>query len=179
MQFLRRDLKLAVQKSVKLAQALGLCRWHGTATWTSERHQFFNRSSLITPPPAIRMEAESIQSTSEASTRGRGRGRGRSRGGLGKYLRARGRGHRGGGRPAVFRERLGLEGELDEELDEEAAAELAQRFSRRQLGTNTDRYKEPSPELGSDGARARCRVFWERSYDLRRQARRSSSQRSI
>ena len=87
----------------------------------------------------------------ESSARGRGRGRGRSRGGLGKYLRARGRGHRGGGRPAVFKERLVLEGEQEDELDEEEAAELAQKFSRRQLGTNADRYKEPEPELDSDG----------------------------
>ncbi|KAI0318190.1 hypothetical protein OF83DRAFT_1057292 [Amylostereum chailletii] len=80
----------------------------------------------------------------------RGRGRGRSRGGLGKYLRARGRG-RGGGRPAEFRERLVLEGERTEELEEEEARELEAKFSRRQLGTNADRYVEPEPELDSDG----------------------------
>ncbi|KZV72293.1 hypothetical protein PENSPDRAFT_649877 [Peniophora sp. CONT] len=93
----------------------------------------------------------SEEAAGESSARGRGRGRGRSRGGLGKYLRARGRGHRGGGRPAVFKERLTLEGEQDEELDEEEAAEQARKFSRRQLGTNADRYKEPEPELDSDG----------------------------
>ena len=81
--------------------------------------------------------------------RGRGRGRGRSRGGLGKYLRARGRG-RGQGRPAIFNERLLLEGEGAEEDEEEAAARAA-KYSRRQLGTNADRYVEPEPELDSDG----------------------------
>ncbi|KAJ7444986.1 hypothetical protein B0H11DRAFT_2088081 [Mycena galericulata] len=84
----------------------------------------------------------------------RGRGRGKSRGGLGKYLRARGRG-RGVGRPAEFGKRLVLEGEEaaaeDDEEAAERAAELAQKFSRRQLGTNADRYVEPEPELGSDG----------------------------
>ncbi|VDB95395.1 unnamed protein product [Peniophora sp. CBMAI 1063] len=93
----------------------------------------------------------SEEATGESSSRGRGRGRGRSRGGMGKYLRARGRGHRGGGRPAVFKERLVLEGEQEEELDEEEAAAQAQKFSRRQLGTNADRYKEPEPELDSEG----------------------------
>ena len=85
-----------------------------------------------------------------SSTRGRGRGSHKSRGGLGKYLRARGRG-RGRGRPAVFQERLLLEGEQVEELDDEEAQELQQRYSRRQLGTNADRYVEPEPELDSDG----------------------------
>ncbi|KAJ7829878.1 hypothetical protein B0H14DRAFT_2366242 [Mycena olivaceomarginata] len=84
----------------------------------------------------------------------RGRGRGKSRGGLGKYLRARGRGH-GRGRPAEFGNRILLEGEgPPDEDDEEAAeraAELAQKFSRRQLGTNADRYAEPEPVLDSDG----------------------------
>lgn len=88
--------------------------------------------------------------TSPSRGRGRGRGRGKSRGGLGKYLRARGRG-RGGGRPAEFRERLVLDGERTEELDEEEAQELQQRYSRRQLGTNADRYVEDEPELDSDG----------------------------
>lgn len=81
---------------------------------------------------------------------GRGRGRGKSRGGLGKYLRAKGR--RGGGRPAVFGKRLLLDGEEPpDEEDEEAARELEQKFSRRQLGSNADRYAEPEPELDSDG----------------------------
>jgi hypothetical protein len=81
------------------------------------------------------------------------RGRGKNRGGLGKYLRARGRGHRGAGRPAEFRERLVLDGEqsVDDE-DEEAIFEREQRFRKRQLSTNADRYKEEEPELGSDGA---------------------------
>ncbi|KAK0472467.1 hypothetical protein IW261DRAFT_1553326 [Armillaria novae-zelandiae] len=76
--------------------------------------------------------------SASASGSGRGRGRGKSRGGLGKYLRARGRG-RGYGRPAEFHQRLVLEGEAP------------RKFSRRQLGTNTDRYAEPEPELDSDG----------------------------
>ncbi|KAH6886145.1 hypothetical protein BKA70DRAFT_1390525 [Coprinopsis sp. MPI-PUGE-AT-0042] len=90
--------------------------------------------------------------SSSNSSRGRGRGRS-NRGGLGKYLRARGRGHRGGGRPAVFKERLLLEGEGpgDDEEDEEEKAERLAKFSRRQLGTNADRYAEEEPELGSDG----------------------------
>ncbi|KAK0472481.1 hypothetical protein IW261DRAFT_1553336 [Armillaria novae-zelandiae] len=78
--------------------------------------------------------------SASASGSGRGRGRGKSRGGLGKYLRARGRG-RGYGRPAEFHQRLVLEGEAPRE----------RKFSRRQLGTNADRYAEPEPELGSDG----------------------------
>ena len=90
----------------------------------------------------------------ESSAPTRGRGRGKSRGGLGKYLRARGRG-RGFGRPAEFTTRLVLEGErkpdLEDEEEAERARELAQKFSRRQLGTNTDRYKEEEVELDSDG----------------------------
>ncbi|KAK7680874.1 hypothetical protein QCA50_016184 [Cerrena zonata] len=85
-----------------------------------------------------------------SSSRGRGRGSHKSRGGLGKYLRARGRGG-GRGRPAVFQERLLLEGEQNAELDEEEVQELQQKFSRRQLGTNADRYAEPEPELDSEG----------------------------
>lgn len=82
--------------------------------------------------------------------RGGTRGRSRGRGGLGKYLRARGRG-RGQGRPAVFNERLILEGEGRNDEDEEEAAERALKYSRRQLGTNADRYVETEPELDSDG----------------------------
>ncbi|KAJ7576939.1 hypothetical protein C8J56DRAFT_971988 [Mycena floridula] len=80
------------------------------------------------------------------------RGRGKSRGGLGKYLRAKGR--RGTGRPAEFSQRLLLDGEgptENNEEDEESAAEHARKFSRRQLGTNADRYEESDPELDSDG----------------------------
>lgn len=87
---------------------------------------------------------------SASSPPARGRGRGKSRGGLGKYLRARGRGG-GRGRGAVWSNRLVLEGEQEVELDEEEAAELQQKFSRRQLGTNADRYREPELELDSDG----------------------------
>ncbi|KAF5354507.1 hypothetical protein D9758_012408 [Tetrapyrgos nigripes] len=84
------------------------------------------------------------------TNRERGRGRGKSRGGLGKYLRARGRG-RGYGRPAEFHKRLVLEEEGEEELDEEEIAERQQKYSRRRLGTNADRYAESEPELDSDG----------------------------
>ncbi|KAF8580248.1 hypothetical protein K439DRAFT_1662863 [Ramaria rubella] len=73
------------------------------------------------------------------------RGRGRGRGGLGKYLRARGR--RGTGLPAEFGKRLVLESEEQndesgsEDNDEEHAA--GNKYARRQLGTNADRYEEP------------------------------------
>lgn len=100
---------------------------------------------------------ESVADSPETnSTRGRGRGRGKSRGGLGKYLRARGRG-RGRGRPAEFGKRLLLEGEAPEEVDEEDQKELQQKFSRRQLGSNADRYAESDPELDSDGEHIRSR----------------------
>ncbi|KAF7305022.1 hypothetical protein MKEN_01217200 [Mycena kentingensis (nom. inval.)] len=83
----------------------------------------------------------------------RGRGSHKSRGGLGKFLRARGRGR--GGRPAEFSKRLVLEDEQvvdpDDEEAAQIAAEIAQKFSRRQLGTNADRYVEPEPELDDDG----------------------------
>lgn len=92
-------------------------------------------------------------SSTEPIAPSRGRGRGKSRGGLGKYLRARGRGG-GRGRPAQWGQRLVLEGEEPEELDEEEQAELQQKYSRRALGTNADRYVEPEPELDSDGASA-------------------------
>lgn len=98
-------------------------------------------------------DAASSSTSLETPARGRGRGRGRSnRGGLGKYLRARGR-SRGFGRPAEFSKRLLLEGEgpQDEDEDDESAAERAAKYSRRQLGTNADRYAEPEPELDSDG----------------------------
>ncbi|EAU85744.1 hypothetical protein CC1G_04961 [Coprinopsis cinerea okayama7 len=100
------------------------------------------------------MDPPSSAPSTGPPSRGRGGGsRPRSnRGGLGKYLRARGRGHRGGGRPAHFTQRLLLEGEgPDEEEDEEEKAERLAKYSRRQLGTNVDRYKEEEPELDSDG----------------------------
>ncbi|KAF8629454.1 hypothetical protein AX15_003433 [Amanita polypyramis BW_CC] len=90
--------------------------------------------------------------SSQEGDQTRPRGRGKSRGGLGKYLRARGR--RGYGRPAEFNKRLLLEGEAPPEDDEEAeqiVAENARKYSRRQLTSNADRYEEPEPELGSDG----------------------------
>ena len=88
--------------------------------------------------------------TPESQAQGRGRGHGRSRGGLGKYLRARGRG-KGRGRPAEFSARILLEGETPDEETEEEVAERLRKFSRRQLGSNADRYLEPEPELDSDG----------------------------
>ncbi|EIN05680.1 hypothetical protein PUNSTDRAFT_122165 [Punctularia strigosozonata HHB-11173 SS5] len=94
--------------------------------------------------------ASSRPSASRGSSSQRSRGSHKPRGGHGKALRARGRG-RGGGRPAVFRERILLEGEAPEDLDEEAEAELRAKYSRRNLGSNADRYKEEDPELGSDG----------------------------
>ncbi|KIJ64369.1 hypothetical protein HYDPIDRAFT_28812 [Hydnomerulius pinastri MD-312] len=95
--------------------------------------------------------ADAIASTSSDS-QPRGRGRGKSRGGLGKYLRARGRGRgRGFGRPAEFSKRLVLEDEEVEDLEPEEAEELQKKYSRRQLGTNADRYVEEAPELDSDG----------------------------
>ena len=89
-------------------------------------------------------------SSQETQAIGRGRARGRSRGGLGKYLRARGRG-KGRGRPAEFTTRILLEGETPDEETEEEAAERLRKFSRRELGSNVDRYLEPEPELDSDG----------------------------
>lgn len=95
-------------------------------------------------------QSQSSPSSSDSPFHLRGSARARSRVGRGKYLRARGRGHRGG-RPAEFRERLLLEGEQLEELDEEELAELKARYAKRTLTTNADRYDEPEPELGTDG----------------------------
>ena len=73
------------------------------------------------------------------------RGRGRGRGGLGKYLRARGR--RGGGRPAEFGKRLRLEDEeSDDEDDEDDEEHDGNKYAKRQLVTNADRYEEPEPD---------------------------------
>ncbi|KZT19587.1 hypothetical protein NEOLEDRAFT_1159014 [Neolentinus lepideus HHB14362 ss-1] len=94
-----------------------------------------------------------MESTSSSpAPRGRGRGRGKSRGGLGIYLRARGRG-RGRGRPAEFGKRLVLEDEEEVEIDpdSEEYKESLSKYSKRQLGSNADRYVEPEPELNSDG----------------------------
>jgi hypothetical protein len=107
----------------------------------------------LTHPLHYLMEAQPTDSSQPS--RGRGRGRGKSRGGLGKYLRARGRG-RGTGRPAEFGKRLVLEDEEEVELDPESeeaiqAREFQQKFARRQLGSNADRYAEPVPVLNSDG----------------------------
>lgn len=89
-----------------------------------------------------------------STPRGRGGSRGRgNRGGLGKYLRARGR--RGTGRPAEWKQRVLLEGEGPEEEEDEAAREareeMARKYAKRGLGSNADRYKEEEPELDSEG----------------------------
>ena len=119
---------------------------------------------------------------SAAAPRGRGRGRGRSRGGLGKYLRARGRG-RGRGRPAEFGRRLLLEGEgaaeLDEEEQKEYERELQERYGRRQLGTNADRYVEPEPEVDSEGLHHPSVGRDRATHCEKSQARRSLSRMSI
>ena len=96
------------------------------------------------------MSAQSLSQSSPSSRSSSHRGARASRGGRGKYLRARGRGHRGG-RPAEFRERLLLEGERPDELDEEELAELEARYAKRILSANADRYEEPEQELGFDG----------------------------
>ncbi|KAG1807934.1 hypothetical protein EV424DRAFT_1575589 [Suillus variegatus] len=95
--------------------------------------------------------SESNASLTSEPSHTRGRGRGKSRGGLGKYLRARGRGR--GGRPAEFHQRLVLEGEqaVDLDPDSEEAKELQQKYARRHIGSNADRYAELEPELDSDG----------------------------
>ncbi|KAF9000172.1 hypothetical protein BDZ89DRAFT_1096158 [Hymenopellis radicata] len=88
------------------------------------------QSSSSTAPPSRVSLADNSAPPSEAP---RGRGRGKSRGGLGKYLR----------RAA----RLLLDGDKvkqTEEEDDEEQRERAQKYSRRKLGTNTDRYKEKS-----------------------------------
>lgn len=114
----------------------------------------------------------------ESSSRGRGRGRGKSRGGLGKYLRARGRG-RGIGRPAEFGKRLVLEGEEGEEENEEEAAARQAKYSRRNLGTNADRYAEQEPELDSDGM-SEFLVMWRvPNHELDRGAHRRARNRSV
>ena len=40
---------------------------------------------------------------------------------------------------------------MDEEEAKEYEKEMQQKYGRRQLGTNADRYAEPEPELDSDG----------------------------
>lgn len=97
------------------------------------------------------MADASPSTSSETQPRGRGRGRGKSRGGLGKYLRARGRG-RSYGRPAEFTKRLVLEDEQPAELDPEESEAIQQRYTKRELVSNADRYAEEEPQLGSDGA---------------------------
>jgi len=92
-----------------------------------------------------------VTASTPSESQPRGRGRGKSRGGLGKYLRARGRG-RSFGRPAEFTKRLVLEDEAPEEdIDPEEAEQIHQRYSKRQLVSNADRYAEEEPQLGSDG----------------------------
>ena len=82
---------------------------------------------------------------STGNTATRARGRGNSRGGLGKYLRARGR--RGVGRPAEFNQRLLLEDEQpDDEVDEEEIKQLHAKYAKRDLNSNADRYEEKPPD---------------------------------
>ena len=105
-------------------------------------------------------EAGKSSSSHGEQSRGRSsraRASARSRGGLGKFLRARGRG-RGLGRPAEFGKRLVLEDEetLEGEEAEAHAAEISQRYSKRRLDSNADRYVEPAPELDSDGVFFLC-----------------------
>lgn len=87
------------------------------------------------------------QPFSSTSSRSRGRHRWPREGHDGKYIRARGRGHRGGF-PIRYQERLVSDGE---QLDEAEVEELEARYARRTLGTNMDRYEEPEPEIGPDG----------------------------
>ncbi|KAI0789237.1 hypothetical protein C8Q75DRAFT_718644 [Abortiporus biennis] len=98
--------------------------------------------------------ADSEQTPTGPTNRG-SRGSHKPRGGFGKYLRARGRGRGRGGRPAEFSKRLVLEGEERVELDEEEAKEyqreLQEKYGKRNLGSNADRYAEPEPELDSGG----------------------------
>ncbi|KIJ27043.1 hypothetical protein M422DRAFT_191466 [Sphaerobolus stellatus SS14] len=63
----------------------------------------------------------------------------------GKALRARGR---RGARPAVFGERLRLDGE--QSADEEEQAEIAAKYARRDLDTNAYRYEEPEADENED-----------------------------
>ena len=51
----------------------------------------------------------------------------------------------------MWNERLLLEDEQEIEIDDDEVAEMQQKYSRRQLGTNADRYVEPEPELDDDG----------------------------
>ena len=98
------------------------------------------------------MDSSPSASTNQSGSTSRGRGRG-NRGGLGKYLRARGR--RGSGRPAEWKQRALLEGEgPDDEDDEEAREareEMARKYAKRGLGSNANRYAEEEPELDSEG----------------------------
>jgi hypothetical protein len=89
-------------------------------------------------------ESRYSQPSSPTSTHARGRGRGhfRSRGELGKRIRARGPGYRGG---------HSAHGGESDRLDEAETAELEARYARRTIGTNADRYEEPDPEIGPDG----------------------------
>ena len=98
------------------------------------------------------MNSSPSASSGKSGSTPRGRGRG-NRGGLGKYLRAKGR--RGTGPPAVWKPRLLLEGEGPEDEDDEEAREareeMSRKYSRRQLGSNANRYMEEEPELDSEG----------------------------
>jgi hypothetical protein len=132
----------------KLKEEHGQRDLFGVRGYTSECQPTNRRRSCCL---LFGMATQSQSAHSPIYPRGRGgSARPRSRGGLGKHLRARGRGHRGG-RPAVFQERLLLEDEQPDELNEEEVAELNAHFAKRTLSTNADRYEEPEPEIGSDG----------------------------
>lgn len=126
------------------------CRWQTPLASSPRPSHLLNLVISKLDPWLLYMSDQPSDTTGTTS-----RGRGKSRGGLGKYLRAKGR--RGGGRPAEFGKRLLLDGEgseinPDDEEAQEAAREEAKKYARRQLGTNADRYKEEELELDSDGA---------------------------
>lgn len=73
------------------------------------------------------------------------RGRRRGRGGIGKYLRARGR--RGTGRPAEFVTRLNPEDENDAAEEDSEAEDQLKKYAKRQIETNAHRYEEPEADL--------------------------------
>jgi len=76
------------------------------------------------------------------------RGRRRGRGGIGKYLRARGR--RGTGRPAEFVTRLNPEDENGAEEEDSGAEDQLKKYAKRQIETNAHRYEEPEVDLNSE-----------------------------
>ncbi|KAH7098073.1 hypothetical protein BKA62DRAFT_402694 [Auriculariales sp. MPI-PUGE-AT-0066] len=84
----------------------------------------------------------SVPSGDSASS-GSARGRGRSRGGVGKFLRARGR--RGPALRADFSRRATGDTD-DEDLDSEEERLERAKYARRAMASNADRYEEPEPD---------------------------------